>query len=721
MSRRPAAIPAFLLYCAACCFAPGSLPDAAAAAATSKATSKATTKATTKATSKATSKATTKTTTKATTKATTNTPTQATTNPGKDLDQQRTRFREAHDLAERGDERWRVRAEGLSDEYPLYPYLEQAAFLHDLPHAEREALVAFLERHGDAPFARTLRRSYLKLLARDARWPEFLALYAHEDDLGLRCAEVAALSAQNAADPVLPERARAILSAGKPLPVECAGVEAYARTTGLLTAEFQWERIERAADARQAAEMRALAEDLPEGERAEALRYAALLGDPKARLADVATWTDTPRARAMVARALARVAGTDSMLAGKTWLALEPRFAWSEAERARALAQVAIERASSYAPDAAEWLARVPESGYDQRLAEWRLRVQLARQDWPAAQKALARLGKTSPTDARARYWQARVAELGGDGDGARTAYTQLVREPNYFGFLAAERTGLPYTLCPRDGAVSAETRARVEANPALRRAFELRAIGWDALAHREWDYALRSFAQDERLAAVAAAQESGWTEQGPFTLLRPEEARYYVLRFPIAHEKLIVDAAGRHGLEPAMVLGLIRTESAWNEDAVSSAKARGLMQLLPSVAQNLAQREKIKYPGAAALDRPDLNVALGTRNLADVIGHYQGRTWVALAAYNAGAAPVGRWLAARGELPADLWVETVPYKETREYVERVLAFSAIYGWRRDGKALALPAALANIEAADAKERTPYRDVVCPVPLADSP
>ena len=231
----------------------------------------------------------------------------------------------------------------------------------------------------------------------------------------------------------------------------------------------------------------------------------------------------------------------------------------------------------------------------------------------------------------------------------------------------------------------------------------------------------MRSFAQDERLAAVAAALESGWTEQGPFTLLRPEEARYYVLRFPIAHEKLIADAALRHELEPAMVLGVIRTESAWNEDAVSSAKARGLMQLLPSVAQNLAQREKIKYPGAAALDRPDLNVALGTRNLADVIGHYQGRTWVALAAYNAGAAPVGRWLAARGELPADLWVETVPYKETREYVERVLAFSAIYGWRRDGKALALPAALANIEAADAKERTPYRDVVCPVPLADSP
>jgi hypothetical protein len=172
MSRRPAAIPAFLLCCALCCIAPGLLTDAVAAPA----------------------------------------------NPNKDLDQQRTRFREAHDLAERGDERWKVRAEGLSDEYPLYPYLEQAAFLHDLPHAEREALVAFLERHGDAPFARTLRRQYLKLLARDARWPEFLALYAHEDDLGLRCAEVAALSAQNASDPVLPERARAILSAGKTLP-----------------------------------------------------------------------------------------------------------------------------------------------------------------------------------------------------------------------------------------------------------------------------------------------------------------------------------------------------------------------------------------------------------------------------------------------------------------------------------------------------------------------
>jgi soluble lytic murein transglycosylase len=638
----------------------------------------------------------------------------------KDIDQQRTRFREAYTLAERGpDDRWRARAEGL-EPYPLYPYLEQAAFLRDLAHVDRDALAAFLERHGDAPFARTLRRAALKQLASDARWTEFLSLYQHDEDLALRCAEVAARSAQNASDPELPERMRGILSVGKPLPPECDATERSARAAGLLTAELQWQRIDRAADGRRFAEMRELAADLPEDQRAEALRYATLLADPKTRLGEAAAWTDTARARLMIARALQRLSAQDSALAGKTWLALESHFAWSEAERARAVAGIALDKVSSYAPDAAEWLARVPESGYDQRLAEWRLRLELAERDWPGAQRALVRLDAQNPVDGRVRYWHARLTELSGDRDGARAAYGQLAREPNYFGFLAAERAQLPYTLCPRDGTAPKETLAKVAALPALERAFELRAIGWDTQARREWDYALRTLGTNERVAAVTLAQQQGWNEQGPFTLLRPEEVRYYTLRFPIAHEELIASAAERKALEPALVLGVIRTESAWAEGAVSSAKARGLMQVLPPVAAQLAKREKIKYAGAASLDRPDLNVALGTSHLSDVIGHYQGRTWVALAAYNAGPAPVSRWLAARGSLPPDLWVETVPYKETREYVERVLAFAAIYGWRRDGKALALPAPLAEL-ADDQRPASPYRDVICPVPLAETP
>jgi soluble lytic murein transglycosylase len=645
-------------------------------------------------------------------------PTASKTPSGSKLDQLRTRFREAYALAERGPgDRWRARADGLED-YPLYPYLEQAALERDLNHADAAELRAFLARYPDTPFGTTLRRAYLKQLARDSHWSEFLALYVNDDDPELRCDEVAARSSQDPADTALPEKVRGLLLSGRHLPAACAEVERIAGATGLLTSEFVWQRIGRAAEARQFAQVSEFAADLPEAERAEALRYAALLGDPARHLGEVAGWTDTARARGMIARALARLAQHDSAAAGQQWLALEPHFAWSEAERATALGGIALERASSYTPDAAEWIGRIPDSGFDQRLAEWRLREALARSDWPAALRALARLDVIAPNESRVRYWHARVAELSGDANGARAGYSLLARDANYFGFLAAERAAQPYALCPRDATVSAQVRAHVAAQAGLARAFELRAIGWDGAATREWDYTLRSLAADDRIAAVAEAQARGWNERGPFTLVRPEEQRLYTLRFPLAHQDLITRSAERNQVEPELVLGVIRTESAWVEDAVSSAKARGLMQVLPEVAPQLAKLEKIKYPGAAALDRPELNVALGTRQLGDVISHYKGRTWVALAAYNAGPAPVGRWLAARGDMPPDLWVETIPYRETREYVERVLAFAAIYGWRRDGRALALPGALAGIAADPAKPGTERRDVTCPVPLA---
>jgi soluble lytic murein transglycosylase len=136
-------------------------------------------------------------------------------------------------------------------------------------------------------------------------------------------------------------------------------------------------------------------------------------------------------------------------------------------------------------------------------------------------------------------------------------------------------------------------------------------------------------------------------------------------------------------------------------------------MQLLPANAPRLAKLEHRPYGGKNDLFRPTLNIELGTRHLAEVLARYDDRAWLAAASYNAGPAPVDRWLRQRSQLPVDLWIETIPYRETREYVARVLAFSVIYDWRLHGDAASLAARLGLRDGAGGPARL---RVACAVP-----
>jgi soluble lytic murein transglycosylase len=110
-------------------------------------------------------------------------------------------------------------------------------------------------------------------------------------------------------------------------------------------------------------------------------------------------------------------------------------------------------------------------------------------------------------------------------------------------------------------------------------------------------------------------------------------------------------------------------------------------MQLRPSTAADLARRNGLAWRGGDSLYDPAINIELGTRYLAQMLDRFSGSVWLASAAYNAGAARVDQWMTSRSKLPPDLFVATIPYKETREYVARVMYYSVIYDWRLHGDA----------------------------------
>jgi soluble lytic murein transglycosylase len=145
----------------------------------------------------------------------------------------------------------------------------------------------------------------------------------------------------------------------------------------------------------------------------------------------------------------------------------------------------------------------------------------------------------------------------------------------------------------------------------------------------------------------------------------------------------------------------------------------RGLMQLLPGTAKMEARRLGLGWRGSASLSDPNTNLALGTAHLAQMLARHGGQPYLATAAYNAGPAPVARWLAQRPPQQIDLWIETIPYRETRDYVVRILAFSAIYDWRLHGKAVPVTRRMRG----DIGNSVKRRDFHCPStePAASQP
>jgi len=613
---------------------------------------------------------------------------------------QRQRFPLAWEAAQHGpDTAWRALASGL-ESYPLYPYLEFAALKQRLGAAKREDIDKFLATWPGTLPAQLLRENFLEELAKRSAWKDFLDLYNARGDgefnTELRCA---ALKARLTLGPTLEfeKDVQPLWLSAQALPESCNAALDWAKTKGKLGAALIWQRADLAARAGHASVIDNLATLLDGAERAAAEHTALAIRDPAAALNQATTWPDATHAREAATLAITRLARHDSDAAIAKYDALAAHFHFDAEQRGRMQRTIALARASSFAPDALERLSAVPDAAADDASREWRVRTALAKQDWNATLLALDALAPAQAADARWKYLRARTLVKLQRDEEAEKLFAEVAREANFHGFLAADWLKQPYAICPNDSASDQESADAAQRDPNLARAFEFFALGRLTEARREWAFGLRGFDARQRRAAATLATQLGWYDRAVYTLNQGDDLRLYDLRFPLARRDQIERDAQSAGIDPAWAYAIIRAESAWTTDAHSGADAWGLMQLLPGTARQLAKVEKVAFSGASALFDPDLNIRLGTRYLGNMADRYDGSPWLASAAYNAGPDPIARWVAARDTLEPDFFIETIPYKETRDYVARVLAFSVIYDWRLHGTAAPLASRLPRI------------------------
>ncbi|MEP6729335.1 MAG: transglycosylase SLT domain-containing protein [bacterium] len=283
-----------------------------------------------------------------------------------------------------------------------------------------------------------------------------------------------------------------------------------------------------------------------------------------------------------------------------------------------------------------------------------------------------------------ARYWAGRAYEKLGKKSEATLRFREVMQKSplSYYAMLAAHRL----SVSPWTAPVGVDSVAHIAGiDSAVQRIIVLQRLGMDVEARFEIDALAERGA---RAATDAPAVSQALVHIGePARALRIALAAIdhgnasralFRIAYPIVHEDALLEESRRNDLDPALVAGLIRQESSWNPKAVSPAAARGLMQLLPSVGASIAATRHYPLWNPALLFDPDVSLELGTAHLSSSMKR-DTPPERALAAYNAGASRVTRWMKRPGADDPELFTEWVPFTETRDYVRLVLRNAAVY------------------------------------------
>ncbi|WP_416310545.1 transglycosylase SLT domain-containing protein [Pseudomonas sp. W03] len=596
------------------------------------------------------------------------------------LSQQRQMYDEAQKALARNDSGPYFRYQSALADYPLEPYLAYDELTNRLKSASNAEIERFISEHGDLPQINWLKLRWMRQLADRGDWATFVTYY----DPKMNFTELDCLYGQyqlgHGTKAEGYATAEKLWLVGKPQPDACDTTFAMWQADGQLTEEKVWKRLKLAAEARNYGLANVLSKRLPTLGSQGALMVN--VAQNPAQVSQTTRFTSRDHATAdVVGLGLRRLAKQDPEKAIGLLDYYSSVLPFSSDEKVSIAREIGLSLARSYDSRALPLMEKYDPQLRDNTVTEWRLRLLLRLGRWEDAYELTRALPPELADTNRWKYWQARSLQLAQpQNQQAISLYRPVADERDFYGFLAADRINAPYHLNNRPVSPDAGTLLRVRNAPCTRRALEFYARGEIINARREWYHAARHLSHDELLAQAKIAYDMQWY----FPAIRAiSQAKYWDdldIRFPMAHRNTLVREARNRGLHSSWVFAITRQESAFMSDARSGVGATGLMQLMPGTAKETAKRFGIPLASPQQLILPDVNIQLGAAYLSQVHAQFNGNRVLATAAYNAGPGRVRQWLKDARHLAFDVWVETIPFDETRTYVQNVLSYAVIYG-----------------------------------------
>ncbi|AVO51527.1 transglycosylase SLT domain-containing protein [Ectopseudomonas mendocina] len=596
------------------------------------------------------------------------------------LAQQRQYYDEAKRALAKGDAGPYQRYASALRDYPLTPYLAYDELTNRLRSASNAEVEKFLAEHGDLPQANWMKLRWLRALAERGDWKPFLDHY----DAKLNFTELDCLYGQYQLSHGLTAEGNATAEklwlVGKSQPNACDPLFERWAANGQLTEQRRWQRTKLAVESGNYGLANFLIKGMPTlGERGKLMVEVA---QKPQLLKNTARFAPADDAMSDVVglglRRLARQNPEDAMALLDGYA---QRMKFSSDEQVAIARQIGLRLAQRFDLRGLQVMTKYDPQLRDNTVSEWRARLLLRHGRWEEAYQLTQRMPSDLASSNRWRYWNARSLQLAQpNSQQPAVLFQALAKERDFYGFMAADQVKAPYALNNQPLALDPKVVQKVRNTAGIKRAMEFHARGQIVDGRREWYHVSRLFSRDELVAQARLAYEMEWYFPAIRTISQAQYWDDLEVRFPMAHRSELVREAKRRDLHSSWVFAITRQESAFMADARSHAGAMGLMQLMPGTAKETARKFGIPLASPQQALNPDTNIQLGAAYLSQVYGQFNGNRVLASAAYNAGPGRVRQWLRGANHLSYDVWVENIPFDETRQYVQNVLSYSVIYG-----------------------------------------
>jgi soluble lytic murein transglycosylase len=401
-----------------------------------------------------------------------------------------------------------------------------------------------------------------------------------------------------------------------------------------------------------------------------------LMSAPMLGLKHSISWQDNTQNRELVYIKSKNMAQKQPKEFYKIWPSLNKHFTFTAKQKAQVEKINAMFAAVDYLPFTIQAMDALPAAQQDAQINAWRVRYHLYHENWQAVVKAIENMPSFQRNKDNWQYWLARGLAKTGKKPQAKAIFAKLALKTNYYGFLSADHMRLPYEICNQDIAAT----MIVKMPESLENAFELFALDMIAEARKEWIIGYQQLNTGQRRALADLAYQKGWYNKVSAIMGALGLWQNYKMRYPLAYKNEITVLAKKNHLLPQWIMSIISQESAWQTDAISRADARGLMQLIDATAKRLSKKLGLKYWGKPQLHDADFNLQLGIFYQRQLFDRFNNHPLLALASYNAGETKATHWLQGFPTSP-DIWTETIPYRETRGYITKILTNITIYDW----------------------------------------
>jgi soluble lytic murein transglycosylase len=564
--------------------------------------------------------------------------------------------------------------------YLLSPYVNYWRLLLRLEKAEPAEVQDFLTRYAEYPFVERVRSEWLKILGKRQLWLPFFEEYPKllKDDAAIACYAALGRYAQGQANAL--QDARSLWLTGADQPSACDTLFDRMNDNGVLVEDDVWVRMRLAFQANRVSVAKAVARYLDEPPDAVSQKlFDRAYENPQRVLENKQISNSTRLGRELFLYAIERVARNQPTLANEFWN--QSRHNFSRDEQAYLWGRVALYAARRHDPEASALFKKAEDAPLDVEQLAWKARATLRVKNWDELLAVVAVMAQPQQDEAAWRYWKGRAFKEKNNVAAANALFIPLAKERSFYGLLAEDELGEIISTPPVSYRASDAEVAAIQQLPGIQRALELYQLDLRWEAKSEWLLASRDFSDKQLIAAADLAFRQEWYDVAISTADKTALTHDFALRYPTPYRDKMDSYVRDNQLDEAWVYGLIRQESRFVSFAHSGVGASGLMQVMPATAKWIAKRMGVSDYHPGLIHRVDTNIQFGTYYLRHVLDEMNGQPLMATAAYNAGPSRSKRWA---GDKPLEgaIYAETIPFTETRDYTQKVMANAYFYAHR---------------------------------------